>query len=66
MEEERMMTVIIEETVSQEFRIPMAFESEVEQMYRDGKLVLEPGELQSAQYMIKYDDGEETGWCDLK
>ena len=62
---ERMMKVTIEETISQTFEIPMAFESEVEQMYKDGKLVLDNAEKQDSQYMIEYDDGEQTGWCTI-
>ncbi len=60
-----MMKVTIEETISQTFTIPEDFEANVEAMYRAGKLVVDQGEKQSAQYMIEYADGEETGWCDI-
>lgn len=61
-QKEKMMKVTIEETITQTFMVPLAFESEVEKMYRDGKLVLDNAEKQDAQYMIEYEDGECTGW----
>lgn len=62
--------VTIEETVSDTFEIEVGEnEDAIEvaiQKYRDGELVLEPGELQNAQLMAESADGNEcTQWVEI-
>lgn len=53
-------TVIVEETVSHEFPVEAqsAFEAEerVRKLYREGKVVLEPGNLEEVQFLVLSED----------
>lgn len=61
--------IIIEEIISQEFEVEVSdlnnAYKEVQQMYRDGKLVVEDPKLTQANVMIFDEDGKETDWSDL-
>lgn len=64
----RTFTVVVEETVTQEFQVEgSGAESAAEvarELYRAGDLVLSPGELQSARLHVTT-DGELGIWEDL-
>ncbi len=64
----RTFTVVIEETVAQEFQVEASdAESAAEsarELYCAGNLVLSPGELQSARLCVAT-DGELGIWADL-
>lgn len=61
--------VIIEEVISQEFKVEVSSldnaYDEVRKMYRDGKLVVDNPTLTQANVMIPDENGEETDWSDL-
>ena len=61
--------VIIEEVISQTFEVEVSSldnaYNEVQQMYRDGKLVVDNPTLTQENVMIPDENGEETDWSDL-
>ena len=59
-------TVIVEETICQEFVVDASDAEDAatiaRQRYRSGEFVLEPGELQSARLCVLDERGQMTGW----
>lgn len=55
-------TIIIEETVSEEFTLEAEGEREAlkkaEQLYREGKWVLEPGSLLDVKFQVQEEGGK--------
>lgn len=62
--------VTIEETVSEEFAIEIPDgvnqDEYITQMYKNGKLVLEPGNLVSSQYMTEDETGFTSSWVEIQ
>ncbi len=54
--EEEQVTVIIEETLSQEFKINKSDINRIEELYDSGKLVVTLGNVTSVCYAIKEDN----------
>ena len=62
--------VTIEETISDDFEVEANSLSEAKQKaisdYKDGKIVLEPGELQQSKIMVVSNDyNEKTDWEEI-
>ena len=61
--------VVIEETVAQEFKIIAKSEEdalkEAKKKYEDGKIVLEPGEVQYKQMKVIRPDCEVSEWYEF-
>lgn len=61
--------VVIEETVAQEFKITAKSAEdalkEAKKKYEEGKIVLEPGEVQHKQMRVIRSDSEASEWCEF-
>lgn len=64
------INVVFEETVSQVFEINIPdgvdINEYIEEKYKNGELVLEPGELQNVQYMTEDETGFTSSWVEIQ
>ena len=62
-------TIIIEETVSQTFEIEAETEDAAIEIgtakYKNGEIVLEPGDLQEARICVLNEQGEYDKWAEI-